>query len=181
MFSKTRQKIVLTTVLALVLLLAGTLGIIYVSNWISINRQNSEMLERYISVYSLDSLPGEGVPAPPPEGGAGGAPEGGTAGVPEGGTGGVTERPPAGDPSEEAGSAGAIYQLSSFYSVAFSPDGEVLAVDTGWNRIYTKEQIVQAIEEAGLRQQVRGEALGLEEFARLADCLASISDSQQMK
>ena len=46
---------------------------------------------------------------------------------------------------------------------------------------YTKEQIVQAIEEAGLRQQVRGEALGLEEFARLADCLASISDSQQMK
>ena len=44
----------------------------------------------------------------------------------------------------------------------------------------TKEQIVQAIEDAGLRQQVRGEALGLEEFARLTDCLTSISDSQQM-
>ena len=42
---------------------------------------------------------------------------------------------------------------------------------------FTKEQIVQAIEEAGLQQQVRGEALELAEFSRLTDCLTSISDS----
>ena len=39
---------------------------------------------------------------------------------------------------------------------------------------YTKEQILEAIESLGLPATVRGEALTLEQFAKLADKLAGI-------
>ena len=36
---------------------------------------------------------------------------------------------------------------------------------------FTKEQIVEAIESIGLKATVRGEALTLEQFAKLSDAL----------
>lgn len=41
---------------------------------------------------------------------------------------------------------------------------------------FSKEEIGQAIEKAGLPPSVRGEKLGLEEFARLSDVLGEIQD-----
>lgn len=43
---------------------------------------------------------------------------------------------------------------------------------------YTKEQIAEAIESLGVSASVRGEALSLEQFARLSDYLTGFSDSQ---
>ena len=43
---------------------------------------------------------------------------------------------------------------------------------------YTKEQIAEAIESLGVSASVRGEALSLEQFARLSDYLTGLSDSQ---
>ena len=39
---------------------------------------------------------------------------------------------------------------------------------------FSKEEIGQAIEKAGLPPSIRGEKLGLEEFARLSDVLGEI-------
>lgn len=43
---------------------------------------------------------------------------------------------------------------------------------TGFGSVLTKEEITQAVVDAGLEPTVRGEKLGLEEFARLAHALA---------
>ena len=40
---------------------------------------------------------------------------------------------------------------------------------------FSKEQIVEAIERSGLSPSVRGEALTLEQFARLADCFSDLN------
>lgn len=128
MFSRSRQKIVLTTVIALMLFLAATLGVIYASSWLSIKKQNSEMLERYINVYSLESPPGSDMPGLPPDISMSELP----APPPDSGI-------PAGTDPEDPG---AIYKLSSFYSVALSQDRKALAVDAGNSGLYTKEQLI---------------------------------------
>ncbi len=48
----------------------------------------------------------------------------------------------------------------------------------GWNSLQTvwqlpKERLAGIVESCGLPPTVRGEALGLEEYARLADALAA--------
>ena len=42
---------------------------------------------------------------------------------------------------------------------------------------FTKEQIADAIEKMGLPPSVRGEALTLEQFAKLSDILAEVKNS----
>ena len=42
---------------------------------------------------------------------------------------------------------------------------------------FTKEQIAEAIEKMGLSPSVRGEALTLEQFAKLSDLLAEVKNS----
>ncbi len=43
---------------------------------------------------------------------------------------------------------------------------------TGFGSRLTKEQVAEAVVSAGLEPSIRGERLGLEEFARLARALA---------
>ncbi|MCR5595559.1 MAG: HAMP domain-containing histidine kinase [Lachnospiraceae bacterium] len=113
MFRETRTRIILAIMTVAILLLAATLGTVYVSSYNSLKKENMEMLKRYVEIYSLEALPGENIPAPP-EGRA--------------------------DPE------GNLFDLSSFYSVAISDDGEILAVDTGRNGSYTKEDIIALSE-----------------------------------
>ena len=42
---------------------------------------------------------------------------------------------------------------------------------------FTKEQIAEAIEKMGLSPSVRGEALTLEQFAKLSDLLTEVKNS----
>ena len=48
------------------------------------------------------------------------------------------------------------------------------ALSSGLNG-FTKEQIAQAIADCGLDEKVRGEALGIAEFARLSDLLDTMA------
>lgn len=64
MFRKSRKKIVAAIMSILVVLLIGTLGIIYVTSYADVYRKNQEMLERYVSEYSINGNPSEDAPLP---------------------------------------------------------------------------------------------------------------------
>ncbi len=119
MFLRSRRRIVISVMVALVLLLTVTLGTIYGSSYLSLKKQNEEMLERYVGMYSLEAQPDMAPPTLPPR---------------EGG-----EMPRMSD--------GALYQLSSFYSAALAEDGTILAVDTGNNGLYGEEDIAEKARE----------------------------------
>jgi len=106
--------------LSLVLLLVITIGVIYTSSYLRIRNQNMEMLRRYVGLYSLDELPGEGSP---PE----------FDGEP------LSDIPPDAETPE--------YKLSTFYSVAFSDSSEALAIDSGKQGVYTESDLVDTANE----------------------------------
>ncbi|MCR5161944.1 MAG: HAMP domain-containing histidine kinase [Lachnospiraceae bacterium] len=119
MFHRSERKIVITVMFVLVLFLAVTLATIYGSSYMSLQKQNREMLKRYVDMYSLDALPGSAPPSLPP------------------GTGNMAPVLPD----------GSAYKLSSFYSAAVSSDGTILAADTGSNGIYQESDIVSMARE----------------------------------
>ena len=129
MFNKTRKKIVFTVVLSLLILMAVTLTTIYLSNRAALQRENREMLKTYVERYSLENEPGpeneEGKPdfkpnekpdedVKPPEA--------------------IDGKPVKNEPS---------YRLSTFYSVAYSKDGEVLKVNNGNNDLQNEESLLK--------------------------------------
>ena len=114
MFRKSRRKIVASIISALVVLFAATLSVIILTSYYDTKRQNDEMLAHYTERYTIEHLPGKG--------------EG-----PDG-------PPPQGEsPQPEA----PLYQLSTFYSVAFSENGEALAIDNGKGGVYTTDDLVR--------------------------------------
>ena len=136
MFNKTRRKIVFTVVSSLAILLAVTLATIYVSNRIALARQNEEMLRTYADRFSPDSQPGaredgqpEGDPASDLAGDPGGRP----------GMQGDKPAPRDGEPGRDE----PRFQLSTFYSVAFSDDGEVLSVNNGNNALQDESSLIE--------------------------------------
>ncbi len=135
MFRKSRTKIVISIMAALILLLAVTLSSIVVSEYISNNNQNADMLEQYVEIYSLDNRPGEpGQTVIPPDAG-----ENGGTGVP---TDSVGMPPDIGDVPDEP-----LFHLSSFYSVTFSESGDVIATDTGRTGLYSENTLVEMAED----------------------------------
>lgn len=117
MFSKSRKRIVAAMTGSLTLLLLVTLAVIYGTSFLEIRHQNSEMLERYVALYSLENQPGDAFP----------------------------ERPP--DHEEPSQTGEPIYALSSFYSVALSAEGEVIALDRGTHGIYTEGELIETARE----------------------------------
>lgn len=98
---------------SLILLFAVTLASIIFSEYFAYKRQNTEMLNRYVEMYSLEQPPGSDPDLlPPPEG----------------------SKPPGDD---------SLYQLSSFYSVAFSEEGSVISVDIGRNGLYSESRLIE--------------------------------------
>lgn len=103
MFKKTRRKIVAAIMSILVVLWVGTLGVIYASSYFEMSKQNKRMLKAHAERYSLsESFEGTLPPAPPFPGGNAGTPSG------------FAESP--------------MFQLSTFYTVAVSYDGEILEI-----------------------------------------------------
>ena len=100
MFNKSRRKIVAAIMSILVLLWVGTLGIIYASSYFEMFKQNQEMLQAHAEMYVL------------PQGFNGMMHPG---------------RPmPSGNPSFDPESP--MFQLSTFYTVALSYNGEILEI-----------------------------------------------------
>lgn len=104
MFKRSRRKIVAAIMSILVLLWVGTLGVIYASSYFEMSKQNQEMLQAHAEMYVLpQSFDGMMPPnRPRPDGNNG--------------------FNPGFDPQSP------MFQLSTFYTVAISYDGEILEI-----------------------------------------------------
>ena len=117
MFKKTRKKIVAAIMSILVLLWAGTLGIIYASSYFEMKKQNELMLQVHAEMYSLSNAVGQMMPPnrPRPDGNPG--------------------FKPGFDPESPR------FQLSTFYSVAVSYKGEILEIKNDSPAVYTSDDL----------------------------------------
>ena len=135
MFRDSRRKIVAAIMSVLILLFLGTLAVIYASSYYEVSKTNREMLERYVELYSLEAQPG-----------AGGHPDG---------------RPDMGRRGPEDTPA---FRLSTFYSVALSKSGEILAADNDGRLVYDEEdlaEIAREIADGGKEQGSMGSLMFL--------------------
>ncbi len=116
MFKKSRRKIVVAIMSILVLLWVGTLGIIYSSSYFDMTRKNEMMLKTHAEMYRLsDSFEGIRPPSMPfPGGNPGFEPE-------------FIQSP--------------MFQLSTFYTVALSYDGEVLETINNAPTVHTDSDL----------------------------------------
>jgi len=134
MFNKTRNKIIGAVMFALILLLAITLGVIYISSYNSIKSRNRDMLMRYTALYDLDGLPEDNdfktfmekpsdeLPPKPDEE--------------------PPKKPADTDKNLSPFRDERAFNLSTFFSVAFSDTGKVLRIDNGRSGILTDDELV---------------------------------------
>lgn len=123
MFDRTKRRIVFAIVLSLLALMAVTLATIFISNIIDMRRQNDEMLKTYVERYDPNGQPTE----------QGGGrhdikPWGDLPDISDG------REPMRNEPQ---------FRLSTFYSVAFSKDGEVIAVNNGNSALQSEETLIE--------------------------------------
>lgn len=121
MFKKSRRKIVAAIMSILVLLWVGTLGVIYASSYFEMKHQNEQMLEAHAEMYTINQSVSE-FPSfrPRPDGNR--------------------------DFNHKFNPESPRFQLSTFYSVAVSYDGEILEVKNGMSTVYTDEELVSLTE-----------------------------------
>ncbi|MCC8073180.1 MAG: HAMP domain-containing histidine kinase [Clostridiales bacterium] len=137
MFKKTRIRIVAVIMLVLTVIFLGTLAIIFASSYIEGAKSNNEKMERYATLFSLESQPGSDIPD-------------------------INEKPndsndkisnePENEPEHFPDEESLSFQLTTFYSVALDDDGNALAIDTGQSQIYSKETLssfAQSITDSG--------------------------------
>ena len=130
MFKKTKRRIVFAIVSSLLVLMTVTLSVIFVSNRIALRRENAEMLERYVSQYTLDEQPADAYPDKPsykPDRKPDAEGENNSSAPPE---------PKKREKNEPA------FRLSTFYSAAYATDGEVLAVHNGNNELQSEQDLL---------------------------------------
>ena len=131
MLRRTRRRIIFSIMGSLSLLFVITLSVILFASSRQMLRENLEKLERYSDRYLLESQkngmnpPGSGNPGS-------GNPGSGNYLPPE-------PRPDDRPPPD--------YQLSVFYSVAFSKDNKVLEVENGDNDLYGEDELVSLAAE----------------------------------
>ena len=146
MFKKTRKKIIALIMGSLVLLFALTLSVIMLASYREMRTQNAQMLETYTEQYRLEPQGRQGEMEPPE-----------WQNDSEQQQGGQEDLGPRGDDSffldDRWSNNGRWmdnkrnYQLSTFYSVAFSEDNIVLAVNNGDNSVYTEEDLIKIATE----------------------------------
>ena len=108
---------------SLILLFAVTLSVIMLASYHEIRQQSSEMLERYVELFSIDRQPEhEKAPDLQPD----------------------NQEVPGSDPlkGDLPPDLGPGFQLSTFYSVAFSEAGIVLSVNDGANGLYSEDELI---------------------------------------
>lgn len=130
MFRKSKRKIVAAIMSVLMLLFIGTLAIIYTSSYVEVSESNNEMLARYADMFSLDRQPREEPPLDSVE-----------------------------KVSDDAidRNADSTFRLSTFYSVALSDDGDVLAMDNDEGSVYEDALLQQYAQEIIASGKNRGE------------------------
>ena len=172
MFRKSRIKIVVLIMASLVVFLALTLGVIYVSSRVSARVRNEQMLSRFLERNGDLSPDGEemkrpddpaampdGEKLPEIEGFSGDTPEGASEGVPDSVPGeipGGWKKPDGADgnggkdawnePKDRAGDE--LFGASAFYSVVLDANGNVVSVDSGRNDGLSEDELVAAARDA---------------------------------
>lgn len=114
MFKKSKIKIVASIMIIMGLLIAGTLCVIYLTSYMDVYQKNQEMLERYIVAYSDNGNPNDVE---------------------------NNHGPAKDDELPDPSGTDHTFQLSTFYSVAFS-DNEVTSIDNNSGLIYSDEQLI---------------------------------------
>ncbi len=122
MFKKSRRKIVATIMSILVLLWVGTLGVIYASSYFEMAKQNEQMLKVHSQMYMLSKTTEEMRPP---------------------------NRPfPGGAPDFDNGfSQTPMFQLSTFYTVAVSYNGDVLEINNEPPTVHSDDDLVELAEQ----------------------------------
>ncbi|MBQ8796015.1 MAG: HAMP domain-containing histidine kinase [Clostridia bacterium] len=130
MFKKSRRKIVAAIMSVLVVLWVGTLGVIYTSSYFEMKKQNEEILKAHAQMYNLPKVIDQMKPPSKPHGGNHRFDKG------------FAETP--------------RFQLSTFYSVAVSYEGEVLDVKNEQSEVHSDDklkalalEIIKSTDETG--------------------------------
>ncbi len=113
MFKKSRRKIVAAIMSILVLLWVGTLGVIYASSYFEMTKKNEQMLRAHSEMYVLTQSFEEMMPPNRPR--------------PDGNHGFNPESP--------------MFQLSTFYTVAVSYNGDILEIKNEPPTVYTNDDL----------------------------------------
>ncbi len=117
MFKKSRRKIVAAIMSILVLLWVGTLSVIYASSYFEMKQQNEQMLQTHAQMYTLPQSFEQMIPPGRPM-------PGGDHGF-----------KPGFDPESPK------FQLSTFYTVAVSYNGDVLVIKNEPPTVYSDEEL----------------------------------------
>lgn len=134
MFKKSRRKIVAAIMAVLALLFLGTLGVIYTASYLEVSESNFAMLARHAEMYVLY-----------------GKKEGNAAEK-------IPSEPVKPDMLKETLDFERLpkFQLSTFYSVALSYEGEVLETDTSDNGVYEETELEQLAALIAAGEKTRG-------------------------
>ena len=116
MFKKSRRKIVTSIMSILVLLWVGTLGVIYASSYFEMKSRNEQLLKFHADMYTLSGS-FDGMKPP--------------------------NRPfPGRNPGFDAGFAESpMFQLSTFYTVAVSYEGDILEIENEPPTVHTDDDL----------------------------------------
>ena len=132
MFNRSRKKIIVSIMGSLILLFTVTMAVILFASYREVRQKNTEMLERYVELYSLEQQPGViNAAGPVPDDQRDSRPK------PDG----------QNDPKDKPLDERPDYQLSTFYSVALAEDGSILAVDNGEKAVYSEEELISMAKE----------------------------------
>lgn len=117
MFKKSRIKIVASIMSILVALWVGTLGVIYAFSYFEMSKQNEQMLQTHAQMYTLPQSFEEMTPPNKPR--------------------------PDGNPNfnPDFNSETPMFQLSTFYTVAVSYEGDVLEIKNESPTVHTDEDL----------------------------------------
>ncbi|MBQ8765666.1 MAG: GHKL domain-containing protein [Clostridia bacterium] len=135
MFKKSRRKIVATIMSILVVLWVGTLSIIYASSYIEMSRQNRQMLTIHAEMYNLESE--NDIPPNKPF---------------------LNGKNPNFNSNF---SNSPMFQLTTFYTVALTYDGETIEIQNDRPGVHTNEElsklalnIVEAEKDSGTKNNL---------------------------
>lgn len=128
MFKKSRRKIVAAILSVLILLLFGTLCVIYLASYAEMTDENHKLLEQYVDEYSVPGTPDSSKP---------------DSAMPKDSRGAHRDGPP-------------MLELSTFYSVAVSKDGQVLKVDTADISTLSEDALIDLADDIIKKGSVSG-------------------------
>ena len=153
MFNKSIRKIVALVMGFLVVFIILTIGAIYLSTYYKVKKENSAILDRYVISYTLDGNQGpNGNPEEfPPEGDSGEIPAMDSNGN-QAGEGKDNIRPDGFQPRD---GMRPVDRLSTFYSVAFDSDGNVLKIENA-SIIYSENELIQKAQTILKKNKAKG-------------------------